>query len=79
LLHPREPNAHVDAIPGGTEIHICPTFYSLSPTYQSRTLIHEGLHLINIRHGDFTDPDTGEPAATGGPMNDAIMSSCFEH
>ncbi len=69
-----DPTAHVDDIPGSV-IHLCPPFYSLpSPTDQSRTIIHEGLHLIGIRHQNF-------PGATGpgdsGPMNAAITSSCY--
>ncbi len=69
-----DPIAHVNAI-SGSEIHICPPFYSLSPALQSRTIIHEGLHLIGIRHQHFdgaTDP------GDGGPMNAAITSSCYD-
>jgi len=69
------PNAHVDRIPEGTEIHICPPFYSLSPALQSRTIIHEGLHLIGVRHQHF--PDATGPG-DGGPMNAAITSSCYD-
>ncbi len=72
---PREPLAHVDAIPG-SEIHICPSFYSLSAPLQSRTIIHEGLHLMGVRHEDFLLPG-GERDETGRQMDEAISASCY--
>ena len=73
---PLEPVAHVNRIPGGTEIHICPPFYSLSAPHQSRTIIHEGLHLMGIRHEAFLLPD-GTAAPDGRQMNEAISASCY--
>jgi hypothetical protein len=72
---PREPNAHVNAIPG-SEIHICPPFYSLSVPHRSRAIIHEGLHLMGIRHERFLLPG-GEPDTTGRQMNESISASCY--
>ena len=74
--NPLEPVAHVDAIPGGTEIHICPPFYSLSAPHQSRTIIHEGLHLMDILHEAFLLPN-GQAAQDGRQMDESISASCY--
>lgn len=63
--------AHVDAI-GGTTIHICreffptlvpPGYVPLTADTQSLTIMHEGLHLEGVRHGDFPGGSRGMDAA----------------